>query len=89
MLYGGEHNYMINLSVILTNLNISLKASENGKQLTSGRGATVTEAVYKYEYMVSCDLPTSRKGDQQTNPVMVMTYHCHMMVLIMETLLLL
>ena len=36
---------------------ISLKASENGKQLTSGRGATVTEAVYQYEYMVSCDIP--------------------------------
>ena len=31
---------------------ISLKASENGKQLTSGRGATVTEAVYQYENMV-------------------------------------
>jgi hypothetical protein len=40
---------------------ISLKASENGKQLTSGRGATVTEAVYQYEYMVSCDIPASRK----------------------------
>jgi hypothetical protein len=40
---------------------ISLKASENGKQLTSDRGATVTAAVYQYEYMVSCDIPASRK----------------------------
>ena len=40
---------------------ISLKVSENGKQLTNDRGSTVTEAVYQYEYMVSCDIPTSRK----------------------------
>ena len=40
---------------------ISLKASENGKQLTSGRSAIVTEAVYQYENMASCDIPTSRK----------------------------
>ena len=40
---------------------ISLKAPENGKQLTSGRGAIVTESVYQYENMVSCDIPTSRK----------------------------
>ena len=38
-----------------------MKASENGKQLTNDRGATVTEAVYQYEYLVSCDIPTSRK----------------------------
>ena len=35
-------------------------ASENGKQLTSGRGAIVAEAVYQYENMASCDIPTSR-----------------------------
>jgi len=48
---------------------ISLKASENGKQLTSGRGATVTEAVYQYEYMVSCDIPASRKRRSTDNSV--------------------
>ena len=48
---------------------ISLKASENGKQLTSGRGAIVTEAVYQYENMVSCDIPTSRKRRSTDNSV--------------------
>jgi hypothetical protein len=48
---------------------ISLKVSENGKQLTSGRGATVAEAVYQYEYMVSCDIPASRKRRSTDNSV--------------------
>ena len=46
-----------------------LKASANGKQLTSGRGATVKEAVYQYEYMVSCDIPASRMRKSPDNSV--------------------
>ena len=48
---------------------ISLKASENGKQLTNGRHAIVKEAVYQYENMVSCDIPTSQKRRSTDNSV--------------------
>jgi hypothetical protein len=46
-----------------------LKASENGKKITSDRGATVTEAIYYYENMVSCDIPVSRKRRSTDNSV--------------------
>jgi hypothetical protein len=49
-----------------------LKASENGKKITSDRGATVTEAIYYYENMVSCDIPTApkrRSTDKTLNQV--------------------
>jgi hypothetical protein len=68
---------------------ISLKASENGKQLTSDRGATVTELSISTNIWFPVIFQLPAKGDQQTNPLKVMTYHCHMMVLIMETLFLL
>ena len=48
---------------------ISLKASENGKKITSDRGATVTEAIYYYENMVSCDIPTAPKRRSPDNSV--------------------
>jgi hypothetical protein len=51
------------------NINITKVNFINGKQLTSGRGATVTEAVYQYENMVFCDIPTSRKRRSPDNSV--------------------